>query len=166
VHTFIVIALAAVLSLSVAGLFLAMERRSASGPRPGDAIVTEMVTALDWPTDGEAIVSVAIANPGPVPVLVGVLLRRQLLPVGWRRITVAEQTTKTCYLASAQTAIAAIPGGETNRLSVPLPSARARRRWRLAIMIGQPDCRLQVISAPVAIAPDPPRMPRLTHRLG
>lgn len=165
-HTFILIALAAVLSVSVAVIFAAIDRRAASGPRPGDAIVTEMVTALDWPTDGEAIISVAIANPSPVPVLVGALLRRQLLPGGWHRITVAERTTRPRYLASAQAAVAAVPGGETDRLSVPVPRARARRRWRLVIMIGQPDYRLQVISAPVAVAPSRPRMPGLTRRPG
>lgn len=165
-HTFILIALTAVLSLSVAGLWVVIDRRAVSGPRPGDAIVTGMVTAMDWPTDGEAIISVAIANPGPVPVLVGALLRRQLLPVVGRRITIADRTTRPRYLASAQAAVAAVPGGETDRLSVPVPGARAGRRWRLVVMIGQPDCRLQVISAPVAIAPGPPRMPRLARRPG
>jgi hypothetical protein len=168
VHTYILITLTAVLSMGVAGVMVALGWRTNTGsrPRPGDAIVTEIVTALDWPTDGEAIISVAIANPGPVPVLVGLLLRRQLLPVGWRRITVAGRTTSPRYLASAQAAVAAVAGGETDRLTAPVPSACARRRWRLVIMIGQPDCRLQVISAPVAIVPGPPRIPRLTRRPG
>jgi len=153
VHTYSLIALAALLSLGVAGLMVVIDRRAASRPRPGDAIVTDMVTALDWPNDGEAAILLAIANPGPVPVLVGLLPRRQLLPGGRRRITVDGRTTRPRYLASAQAAVAAVPGGETGRLSVPITCAR---RCRLVIMIGQSDGRLQVISAPVAVAPRSP----------
>jgi hypothetical protein len=150
VDAFLLIALTSALSLGSAALIVSMDRRAACLPRPDDATVTAMTTALDWPTEGQVVIMVGIANPGSVPVLVGLLLHRQLLPGGRARATVAYRTTKPRYQAGKQATVAAVPGGALSRLSVPVPDTH--RRYRLEIMIGQPDRRLQVISAPVTIA--------------
>jgi hypothetical protein len=153
VNTYILIALTTALALAGARLVVALERRAASGPRPGDATVTAVLSAQDWPTEGEALITAAISNPGPVPVLVGLLLRRQLLPVAWGSTTVVYRTTRPRYQAGQQALVAAVPEGQIDRLSVPVANSGTRRRHRLVITIGQPDGRLQVVSAPVTIAP-------------
>jgi hypothetical protein len=151
VHNLILIALTAGLAAAGAHVVRAMDRRAIARPRPGDATVTAVSAAADWPSEGQATVSVAIWNPGSLPVLVGVLLRRRLLPAGRSRTSVARRTSGRRYQPSRQAAVAAVPAGEAGQLSVLVPDGRARRRYRLVLMIGQPDGRLSVISTPVCI---------------
>jgi hypothetical protein len=80
--------------------------------RPGDATVTAISAAADWPSEGQATFSVAIWNPGSLPVLVGVLLRRRLLPAGRSRTSGARRTSGGRYQPSRQAAVAAVPEGE------------------------------------------------------
>ena len=148
-HAFILVALSAVLAAGGSALIIAAERRAFGGPRPGDAAVTAVSPIVDRPGDGQTVVSVAIANPGPAAVLVGLSLRRKLLPGSRTRTTTVRRTARRCYHASRQTVVAAVPGGQISRLSVPVPGAG--RRYRLVAVIGQPDGRLCVISTPVTI---------------
>ena len=150
-HTLILIALTAGLAAGGAHVVRVMDRRAAACPRPGDATVTAISAAADWPSEGQATVSVAISNPGSLPVLVGVLLRRRLLPAGRSRTSVAQRTSGRRYQPSRQAAVAAVPEGEVGRLSVLVPDGRAWRRYRVVLLIGQPDGRLSVISTSVCI---------------
>jgi hypothetical protein len=148
-HAFILVALSAVLAAGGAVLIVAADRRAFSGPRPGDAAVTAVSPIVDRPGDGQTVVSVAIANPGPAPVLVGLSLRRKLLPGRRTRTRAVRRTARRCYHASRQTAVAAVPDRAISRLWVPVPGPR--RRYRLVAVIGQPDGRLCVVSTPVTI---------------
>jgi hypothetical protein len=148
-HAFILFALSATLAVGASALIVAAERRAFSGPRPGDAAVTAISPIVDRPGDGQTVVSVAIANPGAAPVLVGLSLRRTLLPGRRTRTIAVRRTTRRCYHAGRHAVVAAVRDGAISRLSVPVPGAR--RRYRLVAVIGQPDGRLCVISAPVTI---------------
>jgi hypothetical protein len=148
-HAFILFALSAVLAAGGSALIIAAERRAFGGPRPGDAAVTAVSPIVDRPGDGQTVVSVAIANPGPAPVLVGLSLRPKLLPGRRTRTIAVRRTARRCYHASRQTVVAAVPDGEISRLWVSVPGAR--RRYRLVAVIGQPDGRLCVISTPVTV---------------
>ena len=148
-HAFILLALSLTLTVGGSGLIVAAERRATSGPRPGDATVTAVSPIVDRPGDRQTVVIAAIANPGPTPVLVGLSLHRKPLPGGRTRTMAVHRTARRRYHASRQTVVAAVPDGAVNRLSVPVPGRGSR--YRLVAVIGQPDGRLCVISAPVRI---------------
>jgi hypothetical protein len=149
-HAFILFALSATLTAGSSVLIVAAERRALTCPRPGDASVTAVSPIVDRPGDGLTVVTAAIANPGTAPVLVGLSLRRKLLPGARIRTTAARRTARRRYHASRQMVVAAVPDGAISRLSVPVPD-RHRRRYRLVAVIGQLDGRLCVASVPVTI---------------
>jgi hypothetical protein len=162
-HAFILLALSLTLAAGGSALIIAADRRAFGGPRPGDAAVTAVSPIVDRPGDGQTVVSVAIANPGPAPVLVGLSLRRKLLRGSRTRTRAVRRTSRRCYHASRQTAVAAVPDGTISRLWVPVPGSR--RRYRLVAVIGQPDGRLCVVSTPVTIPwPDVAFATQLTAR--
>jgi hypothetical protein len=148
-HAFILFALSATLTAGGSILIVAAERRALTCPRPGDASVTAVSPIVDRPGDGQTVVTAAIANPGSAPVLVGLSLRRKLLPGGRTRTIAARRTASRRYHASRQTVVAAVPDGAISRLSVPVPDRH--RRYRLVAVIGQLDGRLSVVSVPVTI---------------
>jgi hypothetical protein len=142
----------AVLPVAVTLVSLAVirtaDRGAAAWRRPGDATVAAAFTQADWPGTGETGVTVSIANPGSAPVLVGVSLRRALLPGGWPQRTVPRRTSRPRYQPTSQTAVAAVSPGTTGGLSVPV---RDSRRYRLVVIIGQADGRLCVTSSPFRV---------------
>jgi len=148
-HAFILFALSATLTAGSSVLIVAAGRRAYTSPRPGDASVTAVSPIVDRPGDGQTVVTAAIANPGSAPVLVGLSLRRKLLPGGRTRTTAARRTSRPRYHASRHAVVAAVPDGAITRLSVPVPAHR--RRYRLVAVIGQLDGRLCVVSVPVTI---------------
>lgn len=149
-HAFILTALTATLALGSAGLIVAIQRRAASCERPDDATVTAVFTIADRPSDGQTVVAVVIANPGRVPVLAGLSLRRALLPGRYTRATTGSRTTRRRYQAARHEVVAAVPDDAISRICVPVPGTRSR--YRLVVVIGQSDGRLRIISAPVTIA--------------
>jgi hypothetical protein len=149
VDAFILIVLSVALVLGSAAFIVTIDRGVASLPRPGDATATTAFTVTDWPSDGQTAITVAVANPSSGPVLVGLSLRRVLLPGGRPRMRVPYRTTRARYQPSRQAAVAAVREATISGLSVPVPSGR---RYRLVIMIGQSDGRLCVLSAPFRIA--------------
>jgi hypothetical protein len=151
VHTLIFIALTAGLAAGGAHAVRVMDRRAASRSRLRDASVTAISAAVDWPIQGQATVSVAISNPGSIPVLAGVLIRRRLLPGGRRRTSVARRTGGRRYRPSRHGAVGVVPEGEVATLSILVPDGRSWRRYRIVALIGQPDGRLSVTRAPVCI---------------
>jgi hypothetical protein len=152
-HAFVLLALSLTLTVGGAGLIVAADRRAFGGPRPGDATVTAVSPIVDRPGDGQTVVTAVIANPGTAPVLVGLSLRRQLLPRlppgGGTRTRVASRTARRCYHAGRQEVVAAVADGAVSRLPVPVPGRG--RRYRLVAVIGQPDGRLCVLSVLVSI---------------
>jgi hypothetical protein len=148
-HAFLLFALSATLTAGGSVLIVSAERRAYACPRPGDASVTAVSPIVDRPGDGQTVVTAAIANPGSAPVLVGLSLRRKLLPGGRTRTAAARRTGRRRYHASRHTVVAAVPGGAISRLSIPVPDRR--RRYRLVAVIGQLDGRLCVVSVPVTI---------------
>jgi hypothetical protein len=114
-HAFILFALSAVLAAGGPALIIPAER-AFGGPRPGGAAVTAVSPIVDRPGDGQTVVSVAISNPGPAPVLVGLSLRRKLLPGGRTRTTTVRRSARRRYHASRQTVVAAVPNGQISRL--------------------------------------------------
>ncbi|HTU06526.1 MAG TPA: hypothetical protein VMG13_13315 [Trebonia sp.] len=148
-HAFILFALSATLTAGSSVLIVSAARRAYTSPRPDDASVTAVSPIVDRPGDGQTVVTAAIANSGSAPVLVGLSLRRKLLPGGRTRTTAARRTSRRRYHASRHVVVAAVPDGGITRLSVPVPGHR--RRYRLVAVIGQLDGRLCVTSVPVTI---------------
>jgi hypothetical protein len=148
-YTLILAALSIALALGGAVFVVAIDRRAAAWSRPGDATVGMVVTVADRPSDGRTAFSVEIANPGSVPVLAGLSLRRALLPGGWKTVSVARRTTRPHYQPDRQATVAVVPPESVSLVSVLVPSDHPR--YRLAIMLGQSDGRLHVIRAPVTI---------------
>ena len=146
-NAFIVIAESATLMLGGAALVLSAERRAAAAPRPADAAVTAVFTLAGYPDESTSKVIVVIANSGDTPVLVALSTRR----VGWPgrgiRTTVPSRTTQRRYRADRQDTIGVVPPQSVSRLSMLIP---AQLRCRVAVVIGQADGRLRVISVPVS----------------
>jgi hypothetical protein len=153
VNAAILIAEVTILMLGGAVLILAAQRRAAARPRPGDAIVTAVFTVADYPDKGTAEVAVAIANPGGSPVLVGLSPRRRGWPGHGMRATVPSRTTRRRYRADQQVTVGAVPPRSISRLSALIPA----RPCHLAVVIGQPDGRLRVVSVPVTVRRHPVR---------
>jgi hypothetical protein len=139
-----IILIAGLVTLTLSGAALLLATGLRNGDRPGDARVTA-VTVTGYPDEGTAEVTVAIANPGGTPVLIGLSPSRASWPARGTRTTVPFRTTRRRYRADRQTAVGAVPPRSVTRLSVLIPI----RRCGLAAVIGQPDGRLRVISMPV-----------------
>jgi hypothetical protein len=124
-----------------------------TGDRPGDAAVAAELI----PGTRPAIIA-TVRNPGDVPLMAGLTVRRQLLP-GWLdgglTVRVPRRTARRKYLAGAQDTVGVVParGQAGFRLAVPVtgPVAGpgAQRRYRLTAGVGQAGGRLRVISVPV-----------------
>jgi hypothetical protein len=148
VNTFIVLAAeSATLLLGSAALILATERRAAAAPRPADAAVTAVRTIAGFPDEDTSKVIVVIANSGDIPVLVGLSARRRGWPGRGMRTTVSSLTTQRRYRADRQDTIGVVPARSVSRLSMLIP---VRLRCRVAVVIGQADGRLRVVSVPVS----------------
>ncbi|HEX3963986.1 MAG TPA: hypothetical protein VHZ03_46300 [Trebonia sp.] len=147
-HALIAI-LAAAIAAGAAVVMNAVDRRAACAlPRPVDATAAVAFTLEDWPTPGEAAIAVIITNPGPVPVLAALSLRRAPLPGGRPRTVLARWTSRPRYRPGRQAAMAAVQEESMGGLCVPVSR---HRRFRLVIVIGQSDGRLLVTSAPVKV---------------
>jgi hypothetical protein len=146
VRTVILITEVIALLLGGIALIFAADRRAAARARPGDAVITAVSTVDGYPDDGTAQVVVVIANPGTIPVLAGLSPRPRRWPGRGTCTAVPSRTTRRRYLADRQDSLTAVPPLSVRRLPVLIP---AGRRCRVAVVIGQPDGRLQVISVPV-----------------
>lgn len=129
-------------------LILAIYRHMTAARHPGDAVVTAVLTAPGYPDEGTVRVTVVIANPSDLPVLVGLSPRRPGWPGRGLRTWVPSRTTRRRYRADRQATVGIVPPGMLSQMSLFVP---ARRLCRLAIVIGQPDGRLRVISVPVIV---------------
>lgn len=134
---------------------------AADRPRPGDTIVTGVLWIRAEQREQPTTVVVMLANPGRVPVLVGLSARRDLTPAwfGARAKTRAVWFTgRSRYRAGSQSAIGVVCSGATSRLPVQVPGGR--RRLRVVALVGETDGRLRVITVRIATRP-----PETTVRL-
>jgi hypothetical protein len=120
-----------------------------TGDRPGDSAVAAELA----PGPRPAIIA-TVRNPGDVPLMAGLTVRRRLLP-GWLdgdlTVRVPRRTARRRYLAGAQDTVGAVParGQAGFRLTARGAGPGARRRYRLTAVVGQAGGRLRVISVPV-----------------
>jgi hypothetical protein len=133
------------------------------GDRPLDATVQATPTRTGpagegHPEGAPRAVLAWVHNPGPVPVLVGLSVRRSRRP-GWLspplRVRVPWRTGHPRFGPQAQQVVGVVAPGESEGWPVAAP-ARGRR-GRLVAVIGQADGRLRVITRPVPlVAPGAP----------
>jgi hypothetical protein len=135
---------------AVARRWAALRGRADAGP--SDVAVTILHVNLAPLAQGGPSVITLIANPGPVPVLAGLAVRRRRR-LAWRgngpRATVTRMTTRRRYRAVRQPAVCVVPADGMRALPVPFTAIRGR--YRVVAVVGQSDRRLRVISLPFVI---------------
>lgn len=148
-HALILALAAATLTFGSAALILVANSRAAS-PRPSDATVTAVSVLRDYPDEGTAMIAVAISNPGPMPVVVGLSARGRGWPGRGTRTTTPHRSSRRRYRADQQTTIGVVAPGSVSRLSALIATDR---RCRIVVVVGQPDGRLRVTGVPVTGKP-------------
>jgi hypothetical protein len=129
---------------------------SRAGDRRGDATVRAVLGDAGQPDEPRPVVIATIRNPGPVPVLAGLSVRRSFVPerldpgtsVAVPRRTAWRRGARRRLSATAHATVGVVPAGETAELTVPV--RRLGRRYRLTAIIGQDGGRLRVFRLPVA----------------
>jgi hypothetical protein len=130
-------ALAALYYLAAAGL--------RHGDRPGDALVTAVLTAQARPDETCPLLVVTVRNPSGTPVLAALRVRRALVPALLAEphgVTVPLWTLRRKFRPAAYGCVGVVAAGGTAELAVPVP-ARARR-YALTAAVGQEGSRLRV----------------------
>ena len=130
-------ALAALYYLAAAGL--------RHGDRPGDALVTAVLTASARPDETRPLVIVTVRNPSGTPVLAALRVRRALVPALLTEphdVTAPLWTLRRKFRPAAYGCVGVAAAGGAAELAVPVP-ARARR-YALAVAVGQEGSRLRV----------------------
>jgi hypothetical protein len=120
-----------------------------AGDHPGDAAVAAVLVPGPRP-----VIAAAVRNPGDVPLLAGLTVRRQRLP-GWldagHTVRVPRRTARRKFLPGAQDTVGVVPAGGQAQFRVAASGGglAARRRYRLTAVVGQAGGRLRVIGVPV-----------------
>jgi hypothetical protein len=143
----VVIALA-ISSLALTAVIALVPLGLRAGDQPGEALLVAL-TPLNAPRG----VWVTISNPGPVPVIVGMSLRRAGLRLrleGPAYTRIRNGSTASELLAGHQALIGVLDAGETQTFVVPA-EAPIRRRAELVAVIGQPE-RLRTLHRLVMLA--------------
>jgi hypothetical protein len=140
-------------ALLLAGVIVLVPLGFRSGDRPGDALLVD-VEAVAAPRGA----SVTVANPGRVPVILGLSLRRagsRMRLEGRHYVRVRNGRTTSDLLAGRQASIGVLEAGETETFVIPA-EARVGRRAELVAVIGQ-ERRLRTIHRLVVLpsAPGP-----------
>ncbi|HEY2523194.1 MAG TPA: hypothetical protein VGJ19_23990 [Streptosporangiaceae bacterium] len=153
----VVAAAAALLALLAAGL-----KGLRDGDRPLDVTVRAApsraaCTGAGHPEGAPRSVLAWVHNPGPVPVLVGLSVRRSHLP-GWLvpglNARVPLRTRQPRFGPGAQDTMGVVAPGESEGWPVAAPATG--RRGRLVAVIGQAGGRLRVITLAVPLSPAGP----------
>jgi hypothetical protein len=126
---------------------------AAAGLRAGDHAGDAAVGAVLGPGPRPVIIA-TVRNPGDVPLVAGLTVRRQPLPGlldPGLTVRVPRRTARRKFLAGAQDTVGVVPaGGQAEfRLAAPALPARTGRRYRLTAVVGQAGGRLRVIGVPV-----------------
>jgi hypothetical protein len=140
-YVFGIIASAALIAL----LSRALADGLRSGDRPGDALVSALLTAGQPPGPALPRVVVTVRNPSGAPVFAALAARPALLPAwlaGAHDVSVPRRTLRRRYRPGNYAAFGIAPAGGAAEFAVPVP-ARARR-YRLTAAVGQEGGRLRV----------------------
>jgi hypothetical protein len=156
--------LALLVTLAAAGTLLALLVAGLKGLRDGDRPLDVTVRAAPartgHPEGGPRSVLVWITNPGPVPVLVGLSVRRARRPDWLAGLTgqgteltarVPWRTSSRRFRPQAQGTVGVVGPGDSDGWPVAAPTAG--RRGRLVAVIGQAGGRLRVITLAVPLGP-------------
>ena len=115
-----------------------------AGDRPGDAAVA---AALD--PGPRPVIIATVRNPGNVPLVAGLVVRRRL--PGWLdaglTVRVPRRTARRKFLAGAQDTVGVVPA--RGQAEFRVTARAAGRRYRLTAVVGQAGGRLRVIGVPV-----------------
>ena len=145
----IVVTIVTLLALLMAGL-----KGLRDGDRPLDVTVRAAPSRARHPEGAPRSVLAWVHNPGPVPVLVGLSVRRTRMP-GWLapglNARVPLRTGHRRFGPQAQDTVGVVAPGEHEGWPVTAPAGG--RRGRLVAVIGQAGGRLRVITVPVVLTP-------------
>jgi hypothetical protein len=152
-----------VLVVAVVAALLALLAAALKGLRDGDRPFDATVRAAPsrapsagagHPEGAPRSVLAWVHNPGPVPVLVGLSVRRSRLP-GWLapglNAQVPMRTGHARFGPQAQQVVGVVAPGESEGWPVAAPVAG--KRGRLVAVIGQAGGRLRVITVAVPLSP-------------
>jgi hypothetical protein len=150
--------LALLLTLIIVGTLLALLAAAAKGLRDGDRPLDVTVRAAPargrHPEGAPRSVLAEVYNPGPVPVLIGLTVRRSRVPA-WLSsglsARVPVRASHRRFRPQAQATVGVLAPGERDGWPVPAPAAG--RRGRLTAVIGQDGGRLRVITLTVPLTP-------------
>jgi hypothetical protein len=121
-----------------------------AGDHPGDASAAAVLVPGPRP-----VIVATVRNPGDVPLLAGLTVRRRQWLAGWldagHTVRVPRRTARRKYLPGAQDTVGVVPAGEQAQFRVAASGGglAARRRYRLTAAVGQARGRLRVIGVPV-----------------
>jgi hypothetical protein len=126
---------------------------AAAGLRAGDHAGDAAVGAVLGPGPRPVIIA-TVRNPGDVPLVAGLTVRRQPLPGlldPGLTVRVPRRTARRNFLAGEQDTVGVVPaGGQAEfRMAPPALLTRTGRRYRLTAVVGQAGGRLRVIGVPV-----------------
>jgi hypothetical protein len=148
----LIVAVATLLALLVVAL-----KGLRDGDRPLDVTVRAAPARTGHPEGAPRSVVAWVHNPGSVPVLVGLSVRRSRRP-GWLapgvNARVPLRTSHRRFGPGAQEIVGVVAPGEGEGWPVPAPAGG--RRGRLVAVIGQAGGRLRVITLAVPLVPGNP----------
>jgi hypothetical protein len=128
----VIVLLVAVLVLAGVATLVPLGLRA--GDRPDDAVLLDVA-----PRNAPPGARVTVTNPGAVPVVVGMSLRRagaRLRLEGGSYVRIRTGSTDAELRAEAQAQVGALDAGETRTFAVPAGPGD-RRRAELVVVIGQ-----------------------------
>ena len=128
-----------------AGLFYCVAAGFRNGDRPGDALVTALLTTGAQPDEARPLIVVTVRNQSGTPVFAALTVRAALLPAGGAArhdVSVPRWTLRGKFRPGKFATVGVAPAGGAAEFAVPVP-ARARR-YLLTAAVGQEGARLRV----------------------
>lgn len=139
----------AFLILAAGGAFTALCYCAASGfrngDRPGDALVSALLTTERGPDEARPLIVVTVCNPSDSPVFAALTARAALVPASLampHAIGVPRWTARGKFRPGRYATVGVVPAGGTSGLAVPV--RERARRYVLTAVVGQGDGRLRV----------------------
>jgi hypothetical protein len=116
-----------------------------NGDRPGDVLVTALLTSGTRAGEARQVMVVTVRNPSGTPVFAALTAKTALLPAGLagaHDVSVPRRTLRRKFRPGKYATVGVAPAGGAAEFAVPVP-ARARR-YLLTAAIGQEGGRLRV----------------------
>jgi hypothetical protein len=129
----------------IAALSYCLAASLRNGDRPGDALVTALLTTGAQPDEARPLIVVTVRNRSGTPVFAALTARAALLPAGVAArhdVSVPRRTLRAKFRPGKFATVGVAPAGGTAEFAVPVP-ARARR-YLLTAAVGQEGDRLRV----------------------